>query len=117
MHQAKLFEYGGRGVDVMLESKADPPEVFWTSTGNSYVLVRPSNESIATWSHPKLGKCHLISVNGIGEIRWVAGFGMLEDGDLEAVDAFGLDLASSDDPGRVYMQDRIDVWRSESNSA
>lgn len=89
---ATLYNYGGCGVDVKLVSRYDPgPEdVFWSKQGSSYVLVEPSQRG-GTWIHPVHGEVNLVSINGMGEIRWdVMPWSYGED--LEAVEYFGLTL-------------------------
>lgn len=76
----RILKYGGRGVDVALRTHSDPgPEtVFWSppryhedgSPGggfNSFVLVDDPNGYFLTEAGERVA---LVSINGIGEIRW-----------------------------------------------
>lgn len=54
----------GNRVDVGLTHARTTADVFWSARGNSYVLA--SNPQDA--AHPLL-----ISVNGLGEVRWTLG--------------------------------------------
>lgn len=58
---AQLTERGGLGMDIKLQMIANTPQVFWTKLCNSYVVTR----SIA-----RPGTLLLVSINGMGEIRW-----------------------------------------------
>lgn len=95
------LKYGGHGVDVALVSMTNPgPDVvFWSKRANSYVLVEGNGAapgmrdgSDGRWL---LGgtRVHLVSINGIGEIRWEVEPGMLVGAGEEAeaaVKHFGL---------------------------
>lgn len=77
----RVQKYGGRGVDIKLRSHTDPPKdtVFWSPQKyhpngdpaggfNSFVVVDdPKHGNFAT---PDGQRVSVISVNGIGEIRW-----------------------------------------------
>ncbi len=66
----KLYSYGGYGVDIQLHSRYIPSDVFWGEKGNSYVVVTPRAPEQATLIHPEHGSVNLVSINGLGEIRW-----------------------------------------------
>lgn len=70
----QAYKYGGHGVDHELRHQRNTPLVFWSPVGwHSYVLVdHYSNPKIwgDFWEHPIYGDVDLISINGIGEIRW-----------------------------------------------
>lgn len=62
---AEVFEYGGYGVNCKLTSASPSPDVAWVR-GNSFVLV-------ASPKGPFLHKgqrVDLVSINGMGEVRW-----------------------------------------------
>lgn len=54
----ELSVFGGHGIDRKLPVMRTTPAVFWSERGNSYVVVY------------KEGNYRIISINGIGEIRW-----------------------------------------------
>ncbi len=70
-----ILKYGGRGVDVALKSERNPgPDtVYWSPrkpTGggyNSFVVVADERGPFVTSDGARVA---LISINGIGEIRW-----------------------------------------------
>jgi len=71
----QAYKYGGHGVDHQLQHQRNTPLVFWSPVSwNSYVLVdhysRPQVYG-DFWEHPAYGDVDVISINGIGEIRWV----------------------------------------------
>jgi outer membrane protein assembly factor BamD len=51
--------YGGHGVDRQLATMESGPAVFWGARSNSYVVAQRED-----------GRYRLLSINGIGEIRW-----------------------------------------------
>ena len=73
-------KYGGRGVNIALHSKYYPAGVYWSpvvhgrggsySGGNSFVMVKESDPDRALFEHPEHGSVDLVSINGIGEVRW-----------------------------------------------
>ena len=75
--KVNVLKYGGRGVDIVLKSFSSPgPDtVFWSkpdpSTGrggcNSFVCVEDPR---GFWLTEDGQRVNLISINGIGEIRW-----------------------------------------------
>ena len=65
-----VYKYGGYGVDVKLISYSNPSDVFWSEKCNSYVIVEPRDPDRALFTHPEHGPVNLISINGMGEIRW-----------------------------------------------
>ena len=67
--------YVGRQVDVELHSMTTTEDVFWSHRSNSYVLAeapvleRKEHVEQVLWTEE--GKAvQLLSVNGIGEVRW-----------------------------------------------
>ncbi len=64
----RLYEYGGHGVDISIDSPSSPSDVYWSPGFNSFVLVR--NEENGCWLTAAGQRCDLVSVNGRGEIRW-----------------------------------------------
>jgi len=66
MEQPEVFEYGNYGVNIKLTSMETNKDVIWVR-GNSFILV----------DDPKRGdfllggqRVALLSINGMGEIRW-----------------------------------------------
>lgn len=59
----RFTERGGHGVDIRLTSMRSNQFVFWSARGNSYVVVRDG-----AVNEPE--KFRILSINGIGEIRW-----------------------------------------------
>ena len=76
---AKVFGFttrdgGYRCVDVRLYHMNTDEDVFWSKRKNSYVLVEvplPSG-SRPTLTMPEGRVVRLVSINGIGEVRWEA---------------------------------------------
>ena len=70
MEMPEVFEYGGYGVNVKLTEMRDSKDVVWVR-GNSFVVVDSPERGDFT-----LGlngqRVQLVSINGIGEIRWNA---------------------------------------------
>jgi hypothetical protein len=62
-----VYQYGGYGVDVKLHSKTVPSDVYWDAVANSYVLVEDKE---GLWATQDGKRVSIVSVNGIGEIRW-----------------------------------------------
>lgn len=54
----KLSSLGGLGVDIKLHDMHTNDQVYWSPRCNSYVVVESE------------GKLKVLSINGIGEIRW-----------------------------------------------
>lgn len=72
-----------------LNDAANHPDVFWSEQGNSYVVVQNEN---AGWETPQGYRCELLSINGMGELRWnVTSPNGNTAGDLEAAKYFGLE--------------------------
>lgn len=63
-------------VDVLLTSMRTNEDVFWSKRGNSYVLVVGPMESLHM---PDGTPVQLLSVNGIGEVRWPVWLSRIED--------------------------------------
>lgn len=78
-----LYRYGGFGVDVKLASRNDPADVYWSEGYNSFVLVHPHIEDSGNWFTPDGQRCDLVSINGIGEIRWVVTGHSRDEGAIE----------------------------------
>lgn len=55
----EFTEYGDYGVRRNLRHMVSGPGVFWSLKGNSYVACRGPQDTI-----------RIVSINGIGEIRW-----------------------------------------------
>jgi hypothetical protein len=60
----ELSYYGGHGVARQLTTMHSTPWVFWSPNSNSYVAVP------TTAGDPR-GPFRIVSINGIGEIRWI----------------------------------------------
>lgn len=73
----ELSQYGGLGVARELRHMRSTPAVYWSPTANSYVIVeRPD------------GTYRIVSINGIGEIRWeIDPLSLGWSGDNHAADA------------------------------
>ncbi len=91
----KIYSFGGHGVDIGL-SIAPPPgtmtsqSCYWTTkTYSSYILVKSDSPK---WETEDGSSVRLISVNGLGEIRWEVSPYSSWGGDdgQEAVKAFNL---------------------------
>lgn len=83
-----VFKYGGYGVDVKLQSMKTSPSVFWSKAHHSFVVVDDPQRGDFSYKGRRVS---LISVNGIGEIRWkVRAPGSSFDGGDEAAPHFGL---------------------------
>lgn len=65
--KARVFKHGGYGVDVKLNTMETTTDVFWIR-GNSYVLVAEDRGHFKTKDGTRVA---IVSVNGIGEVRWV----------------------------------------------
>ena len=73
----KICRYGGNGVDIALQSHSNPgrDQVYWSPRGivdgrggfNSFVLVEDER---GVWRAPNGERVALLSINGIGEVRW-----------------------------------------------
>lgn len=73
-------ELGGHGVQIGLRGKGwDPKAVFWDSRGNSFVVVRPGDQTINRLELSDQGVL-LMSINGIGEVRWTVRGGLRPPG-------------------------------------
>lgn len=72
------------------------PGVFWSSTHNSYVLARPLRGAVKDgWLTPDGQRVQLVSINGIGEVRWYIRprpWAQQAD-DQEAIDHFRLEAS------------------------
>lgn len=89
MENAKCCEYGGRGVAIGLDNFGDHNgRVWWSDRHNSYVMVPDEKGNFLF----KGKKVQLLSINGIGEIRWnVEKYDFGRDNEQgEAIEAFGL---------------------------
>ena len=64
-----VYEYGGHGVDIRLQSTMVPPGVYWAYDQNfsSTVAVADPEGKLVTKDGRRV---QLISINGIGETRW-----------------------------------------------
>lgn len=89
----ELSEFGGYGVNRQLRAMTNSPWVVWVNS-NSYVCCKRSD-----------GTFQIISINGIGEIRWVVPDHV--SWDKEAVEARAYFLEEVDDPRTV--EDRKQV--------
>ena len=69
MEERKACSYGGYGVDLKLSHAGNTDRVFWYE-GNSYVFC--PDENYGTHVTEDGRQVAIISVNGIGEIRWKA---------------------------------------------
>lgn len=62
-------------VNIKLTEVRTTEKVFWSERSNSYVLAEPEGRadgwgSEQVWLTPDGRKCWLLSINGIGEVRW-----------------------------------------------
>lgn len=81
----------GRHVDVTLREIRTTPDIFWSERCNSYVLTEPGTHP--RFKLPDGTPVRLVSINGIGEIRWdVERWGLGPDQDGPAVEHFKLTL-------------------------
>ncbi len=97
--ETEVSAWGGNGVDKALHFFGNTSTVFWTERHNSYVICpdtkgrRPSR----LWHPATQQRVVLVSINGIGEVRWTH-----EDIDCmgsdggEAVEYFGLQAIPQD---------------------
>lgn len=101
-----ISKYGGNGVDIRLTSVANTSQVFWSHKHNSYVIVEDEK---GEWSY--YGKrVALLSINGIGEIRWrVTEMKGSTEGDTDAVHWFNLRRLVEWDLRKI---DRLDQKRT-----
>ena len=83
------FQYGRHGVDVGLTSMRTTPDIFWSDRGNSFVTVRPEPDMRGEWIQPDGSRVDLLSINGMGEVRWQV-FTWGADLGEGAVEHFGL---------------------------
>ena len=67
MSMPEVFEYGGYGVNVKLTEMRTTKDVVWVR-GNSFVVVE--NKERGPFVLPNGDRVDLVSVNGIGEVRW-----------------------------------------------
>lgn len=64
-------EFGGHGVKVGLKGKGwDGAAVFWDTRGNSFAVVKPKPEQEGDKRVVSDQGVILVSINGIGEVRW-----------------------------------------------
>jgi hypothetical protein len=91
------YEYNGctrlgRGIKVSIGLRGkgwDPACVFWDSYGNSFCLVYPPDNAPKELVSDQ--GVMLLSINGIGEIRWDVDYALCERPEnIEAVRHFGL---------------------------
>ncbi len=65
----QIYNYDRRGVNMKLKSLIDPPDVYWHKNGvASYVLV--SDEKNGNFTTGDGTRVRVVSVDGLGEIRW-----------------------------------------------
>lgn len=79
-------------VDIELNDHSNSPRIYWSRTGNSYVMVAAaSRDSYRVWQTAEGVPVHLYSINGIGEIRWSVDTKFEgTTGDHDAASYFGL---------------------------
>ena len=84
-----LQAYGKHGVDVRLQSftSPGPDTVYWSERTNSYVCVADTH---GPWVTSDGKPCALLSINGIGEIRWSVPAKPFDEEQIAAVKHFGL---------------------------
>jgi hypothetical protein len=63
----KIFEFEQDGCSARLQNSITTDSIFWSETGNSFVLVA---DLAGPWVAPCGEVVGLFSINGIGEIRW-----------------------------------------------
>lgn len=79
----EVFEYGGYGVNCKLTEMRTNKDVVWVR-GNSFVLVK--NEERGPFFAPNGDRVDLVSINGIGEVRWP-----VWERDIESAEQYELD--------------------------
>lgn len=67
----QLSTFGGHGVNRQLNHMRSNEAVYWSRGGNSYVVVQ-IEEPQRIWGTVSDPGYHIVSINGIGEIRWSA---------------------------------------------
>lgn len=94
MQERKTTPYGGHGVQIGLQHANNTAQVFWSQQYNSFVITPDPK---GQWLTPDDEQVSLLSINGIGEIRWPVmhyGSGMkyFREGseELAAIDYFHL---------------------------
>ena len=70
--ERRAVEYGGYGVNLQLPRDNNTPEVYWSKDSqgrpnNSYVVA---TNPTGPWKMDDGTRVDLVSINGIGEIRW-----------------------------------------------
>jgi len=99
MTNREAVEYGGHGVNIGLLTDRNTPKVWWSKDYNSYVVALDGR---GEWMMENGTRVNLLSINGIGEIRWgVAHWGMgmnrrFNDEERGAIEYFGLQPANID---------------------
>lgn len=85
-------EFGGDGVRIALYGKGrDAAAVFWDTHSNSFVVVKPDENMTGDKRYVSDQGVVLVSINGIGEIRWmVPGSQAQWNENKEATAHFGL---------------------------
>jgi hypothetical protein len=80
--------------DIVLYEQRSDEKVFWSSIGNSYVVVGDEtrrDQKLPYWTWPDGSAVALLSINGASEVRWEVTPGSLgTPTDAEAVEYFGL---------------------------
>jgi hypothetical protein len=67
-----LTEFGDHGVKRTLPHMRSTNAVWWSPSGNSYVAcISPGNATLAGYANFGDGRPVVVSINGIGEIRWI----------------------------------------------
>lgn len=84
----RAVEWGGHGVAIALHHSQNTEQVCWVN-GNSYVVVR-RNDCRHYWVMADGACVDLLSINGIGEVRWDVNPRFANAEEKQAADYFGL---------------------------
>lgn len=98
MHKTVGYDKATQRVDIRLQHSRNTETTFWSPQYNSYVLREVKEEDInpgylnpgAIWKLPDGRRVFLLSINGIGEVRWSVPHSGSADGDLDAARYFNL---------------------------
>jgi len=83
---------GPNEADIKVHVVFSNSQVYWSGTGNSYVVVQDAKGPWVYALEPGLSqRVRLLSINGIGEVRWgVSSEQGSTSGDRDAAEYFGL---------------------------
>lgn len=106
----KLVEFGGYGVARELRAMSNAPDVVWVN-GNSYVCVRSRVEPDAY---------RILSINGIGEVRWEVNpddLGWSGDGGARAAVAYFLEEGEAEPAPVIMTRVECRAWLRSKDAA